>query len=58
VPGATSDYRDFYANVRDAILGRATPAVTPEYALDVMRVLEMAQESSRTHCTIAWQSCV
>jgi predicted dehydrogenase len=54
VPGATSDYRDFYANVRDAILGRATPAVTPEYALDVMRVLEMAQESSRTHCTIAW----
>lgn len=54
VPSATSDYRDFYANVRDAILGRATPAVTPEYALDVMRVLEMAQESSRTHCTIAW----
>jgi scyllo-inositol 2-dehydrogenase (NADP+) len=54
VPSATSDYRDYYANVRDAILGRATLAVTPEYALDVMRVLEMAQESSRTRCTIAW----
>ena len=54
VPSATSDYRDYYANVRDAILGRATLAVTPEYALEVMRVLEMAQESSRTRCTIAW----
>jgi scyllo-inositol 2-dehydrogenase (NADP+) len=53
-PSATSDYRDYYANVRDAILGRATLAVTPEYALDVMRVLELAQESSRTRCTIAW----
>jgi scyllo-inositol 2-dehydrogenase (NADP+) len=54
VPSSTCDYRDYYANVRDAILGRATMAVTPEYALGVMRVLEMAQESSRTRCTIAW----
>jgi len=54
VPSATSDYRDYYANVRDAILGGETLAVTPEHALDVMRVLEMAQESSRTRCTIAW----
>jgi len=54
VPSATSDYRDYYANVRDAILGRAALAVTPEHALDVMRVLEMAQESSRTRCTIPW----
>jgi scyllo-inositol 2-dehydrogenase (NADP+) len=54
VPSATSDYRDYYANVRDAILGRATLAVTPAHALEVMRVLEMAQESSRTRCTIAW----
>ena len=54
VPSSTCDYRDYYANVRDALLGRATMAVTPEYALGVMRVLEMAQESSRTRCTIAW----
>jgi predicted dehydrogenase len=54
VPSATSDYRDYYANLRDAILGCATLAVTPEHALDVMRVLEMAQESSRTRCTIPW----
>jgi predicted dehydrogenase len=54
VPSSTSDYRDYYANVRDAILSRATLEVTPEYALEVMRVLEMAQESSRTRCTIPW----
>ena len=54
VPSSSCDYRDYYANVRDALLGRATMAVTPEYALGVMRVLEMAQESSRTRCTIAW----
>jgi predicted dehydrogenase len=53
-PSASSDYRDYYANLRDAILGRATLAVSPEHGLDVMRVLEMAQESSRTRCTIAW----
>jgi predicted dehydrogenase len=54
VASANSDYRDYYANVRDAMLGRAELAVTPEHALDVMRVLEMAQESSKTRCTIAW----
>jgi scyllo-inositol 2-dehydrogenase (NADP+) len=54
VPSSTSDYRDYYANVRDAILGRATLAVSPEYAVDLMRVLELAQESSRKRCTIAW----
>jgi scyllo-inositol 2-dehydrogenase (NADP+) len=54
VPSAASDYRDYYANVRDAILGRATLAVSPEHALDVMRVLEMVQESSSKRCTIAW----
>ena len=54
VPSASSDYRDYYVNVRNAILGHATLAVSPEHALNVMRVLEMAQESSRTRCTIAW----
>lgn len=54
VPSANSDYRDYYANVRDAMLGRAELAVTPEYALQVMRILEMAQESSRKRCTIPW----
>jgi scyllo-inositol 2-dehydrogenase (NADP+) len=51
-PSATCDYRDYYSNVRDAILGRAALAVTPEYALHVMRMLELARESSRKRCTI------
>jgi scyllo-inositol 2-dehydrogenase (NADP+) len=54
IPSATCDYRDYYANVRDALLGRATPAVTPEYALNVMRVLELARASSEKQCTIPW----
>lgn len=54
VPSAASDYRDYYANVRDAMLGKAELAVTPEHALNVMRVLEMARESSREKRTIPW----
>jgi scyllo-inositol 2-dehydrogenase (NADP+) len=54
IPSATCDYRDYYSNVRDAILGRAALAVTPEYALDVMRALELARESSQKRCTIPW----
>ena len=41
------DYRGYYENVRDAMLGRGTLAVTPQAALRVMRVLELAQQSSR-----------
>src|ERR1700684_4303853 len=28
IPSATGDYRDYYANVRDVLLGKAQPAVT------------------------------
>src|SRR5712692_4345356 len=52
IPSATCDYRDYYANVRDAILGRTALAVTPEYALDVMRMLELARASSQKRRTI------
>jgi scyllo-inositol 2-dehydrogenase (NADP+) len=54
IPSAACDYRDYYSNVRDAILGRVALAVTPEYALDVMRVLELARESSQKRCAIPW----
>jgi scyllo-inositol 2-dehydrogenase (NADP+) len=54
IPSATCDYRDYYSNVRDAIQGRASLAVTPEWALDVMRLLELARESSQKRCTILW----
>lgn len=56
IPSAACDYRDYYANLRDAILGRAELAVTPEYALDVMRMLELARESSERRCTLSWPS--
>jgi len=54
IPPASCDYRDYYANVRDAMLGKAELAVTPEWSLDVMRFLELARESSQKGRTIAW----
>jgi scyllo-inositol 2-dehydrogenase (NADP+) len=55
VPPANSDYRSFYANVRDAILGCAELAVSQQHALNVMRVLDLARESSARRCTLPWQ---
>ncbi len=56
IPSAPCDYRDFYANVRDAILGRAKLAVTPEWSLNVMRLLELVRESSQKRRTLPWDS--
>jgi scyllo-inositol 2-dehydrogenase (NADP+) len=53
VPSANCDYRDFYANLRDAILGKAALAVTAEWALDVMRLLELARQSGNERRTIS-----
>ena len=50
------DYRLFYANVRDAILGSASVDVTHEQMLDVMHALELARESSGRQCTLNWRS--
>ncbi len=55
VPSATGDYRDYYANLRDAILGKSEIAVSAESALNVMRVLEKAKESNTKRCTISWK---
>jgi scyllo-inositol 2-dehydrogenase (NADP+) len=40
------DYRRFYENVRDAVLGKAELAVTPEDGYRVTKLLEMARVSS------------
>ncbi len=40
------DYRGFYANVRDAIIGRAPLALTAEDGYRVIRMLELARQSS------------
>jgi predicted dehydrogenase len=54
IPSAGGDYRNYYANVRDVLLGKAQPAVTLPQALDVMRALELARESSAKQCAIPW----
>jgi predicted dehydrogenase len=54
VPPTRSDYRAYYANIRDTLLGTSAPAVTPKHALDVMQTLELARQSSARRCTIPW----
>lgn len=54
IPPASCDFRDYYANVRDTLLGIAAPAVTPEWAVNVMQLLEIARKSSERGCTIPW----
>jgi scyllo-inositol 2-dehydrogenase (NADP+) len=54
LPTLRGDYRDFYAQVRDAIEGHAAPPVTPEEALRLMYTLELCVESSRKRTPLAW----
>jgi len=49
------DYRRYYENVRDAILSGAPPDVTPRQALTVIRLLELARESSRQRRTLEFK---
>ena len=52
IPSAPCDYRGYYANVRDTLLGVASPAVTLPWSLDIMRLLELCRESSTRRCTL------
>jgi predicted dehydrogenase len=54
VPTIPSSYARYYENIRDAILGKAQAAVTPQQALDVMRGLELAVASSEKRCVLPW----
>jgi scyllo-inositol 2-dehydrogenase (NADP+) len=56
IPSASCDYRDYYANLRDALLGKAELAVTPEWSLNVIRLLELVRKSSQKGCTLRWDS--
>jgi hypothetical protein len=56
VPTLRSSFARYYENVRDAILGRAELAVSPEWSLDVMRGLELAARSSEQRAALPWQS--
>ena len=48
LPTKRGDYRNFYSNVADAILGKAEQAVSPRAAYHVARIIELALESART----------
>jgi predicted dehydrogenase len=50
------DWRDFYANVRDCLLGKMELLVTPEQALNVMVAIELARESSEKRCSVEWRN--
>jgi predicted dehydrogenase len=52
VPTLPGDYRGFYANVRDTLLGKAEQAVTLVDAWHVLRLLEWARESSEKRAAI------
>jgi scyllo-inositol 2-dehydrogenase (NADP+) len=49
------DWREFYANVRDAILHKAPPIVTPQQILNVMLALELAFESNSKRAAVPWR---
>jgi predicted dehydrogenase len=56
VPTLRSSFSRYYENVRDVLLGKSKPAVTPEWSLDVMRGLLLALESSRQRRILEWTS--
>jgi predicted dehydrogenase len=56
VPTLRSSFVRYYENVRDAMLGKAELAVSPEWSLDVMRGLVLAAESSRTRHVLPWSA--
>jgi len=54
VETAAGDYRLFYQNVRDAMLGKSKIAVTHEQMLNVMHGVELARKSSEERRTLEW----
>jgi predicted dehydrogenase len=49
------DWRDFYSNVRDAILGTSSLLVAPQQILNIMVALEIVMESQQKRATIPWR---
>ena len=48
VPTSLGDYRRFYVNVRDALLGKSKLDIPADAGLESVRIIEAAFESSRT----------
>ena len=55
IESARGDYRAFYENVRDVMLGKAKPLVTLQDALRVMYALELSDSSSAQRAVLAWE---
>jgi len=55
IPSLRGDYRAFYENVRDVMMGKAEPLVTLDEALRVMYALELAEESSAQRKVLPWR---
>lgn len=53
VESEQGDYRDYFINLRDAINGKTKIAVKPEEARNVIRIIELAFQSSREQRTIS-----
>ena len=49
------DWRDFYVNIREVLLGNAELLVTPQQVLDVMVSLELARQSSAERRVQPWR---
>ena len=49
------DWRDFYVNLRDVLLGKTELLVTPQQVLDVMVTLELAQQSNAERRVVRWR---
>ncbi len=52
VPTVAGAYQDFYAGVRDALLGTAPPPVTADEAIAALTVIEAARVSARQQRTV------
>ena len=50
------DYRLLYENLYEAIVNKASLEVTPQQARDVIKVIELAQKSSKERRAVAWDS--
>jgi predicted dehydrogenase len=54
IPTTPSSFTRYYENIRDAILGTAPLAITPEQVLNVMRGLELAVASNQQRSILPW----
>jgi len=55
IESARGDYRRFYENVRDVMLGQAKPLVALEEAFRVMYALELSEASSAQRAVLPWR---